>query len=309
LGPASVRRAALPHGPLLLTVSRWLAEHLPERVVVVGRPTLSRAVATLLRTPGVVVECVADGPWADPGHVVSAVHPFAALEADTAPSPASPWAGQWRAAGQRLAGAIRAEGFAWPTGLSVAAVLAGAVASDAVLVVGSSNPVRDLDLAAEGAVAGRVVANRGLAGIDGLLSTAVGVALASPAPAYALLGDLTFLHDSGGLLIGPDEPHPDLTVVVVNDDGGGIFTTLEHGAPERSATFERIFGTPTGTDLEALCRAHGVSHVRAASPAHLGSLVAERPRGLRVVEVVVDRSTHRQAHEHLRALAARTLDD
>jgi len=82
------------------------------------------------------------------------------------------------------------------------------------------NALRDLDLAAPGAVAGRVVANRGLAGIDGLLSTAVGVALVSRAPAYALVGDLTFLHDSGGLLIGRDEPHPDLTVVVVNDESG-----------------------------------------------------------------------------------------
>ena len=78
------------------------------------------------------------------------------------------------------------------------------------------------------------------------------------APVYALLGDLTFLHDANGLLIGPHEPQPDLTVVVVNDDGGGIFTLLEPGEPERAADFERVFGTPTGTDLAALCAAHGV---------------------------------------------------
>ncbi len=309
LGPASVRGVALPHGPLLLTASRWLAAHLPERIVVVGRPTLSRAVAAFLRTPGVVVECVADGAWADPGHVASHVHPFAALVEDAGPPPASSWAAEWRSAGERLADAVRAEGFTWPTGLSVSAVLAGGALADSVLVVGSSNPVRDLDLAAAGPVAGRVLANRGLAGIDGLVSTAAGVALAATSPAYALVGDLTFLHDSGGLVIGPGEPHPHLTVVVVNDDGGGIFTTLEHGAPERAGTFERVFGTPTGADLEALCRAHGVSHVRAESAGHLASLVAQRPRGLRVVEVAVERGTHRQAHEDLRALAARTLDD
>ncbi|MGL5860875.1 MAG: hypothetical protein ACRCY9_06445, partial [Phycicoccus sp.] len=123
----------------------------------------------------------------------------------------------------------------------------------------------------------------------------------------ALLGDLTFLHDANGLLIGPDEPRPDLTLVVVNDDGGGIFTTLEPGAPGHAPAFERLFGTPTGTDLEALCRAHGIRHDLAESPAQLATLVAERPTGIRVVEVRVDRARHRATHEALRDLAARTL--
>ena len=130
-----------------------------------------------------------------------------------------------------------------------------------MLVVGSRNPVRDLDLAVAGAVAAEVLANRGLAGIDGWSRPRSASRSTRPAqPAYALLGDLTFLHDANGLLVGPDEPTPDLTVVVVNDDGGGIFTTLEPGAPERAADFERVFGTPTGTDLAALCRAHGIRH-------------------------------------------------
>ena len=133
----------------------------------------------------------------------------------------------------------------------MAVVLASALPGDATVVVGSSNPVRDLDLAAAGAVGGRIVANRGLAGIDGLVSTATGVALATGKPTWAVLGDLTFLHDSGGLLVGPDEPRPDLTLVVVNDDGGGIFSTLEPGEPRRATGFERVFGTPTGTDLAA----------------------------------------------------------
>ena len=102
-----------------------------------------------------------------------------------------------------------------------------------------------------------VVASRGLAGIDGCVSTAAGLALAGDRPAYALMGDLTFLHDANGLLIGPHEPQPDLTVVVTNDDGGGIFTLLEPGEPERAADFERVFGTPTGTDLAALCARTG----------------------------------------------------
>src|SRR5665811_2469015 len=87
---------------------------------------------------------------------------------------------------------------------------------------------RDVDLAMSSSARSTpltVVASRGLAGIDGCVSTAIGLALAQPQrPAYSLMGDLTFLHDSNGLLIGPQEPRPDLTIVVTNDDGGGIFT-------------------------------------------------------------------------------------
>ena len=107
-----------------------------------------------------------------------------------------------------------------------------------VLLVGSSNPVRDLDLAPVGERAPAVFANRGLAGIDGMVSTAVGVAWGSGAPVTALLGDLTLLHDVSGLVVGPLEPRPDLRFVVVNDDGGSIFATLEQGhrrTPRRSS--------------------------------------------------------------------------
>ncbi len=312
-GSAAVRAEAVAHGPLLLTATDWLDAHAPARVVVVGRPTLSRAVGALLRRPEVRVEVVSEGgQWADPSHVASAVHPPLALRlgGPTSPGDDDGWSESWRTAASRLADAVAAQPFSWPSGLGVASALVDGLPGDAVLVLGSSNPVRDLDLAVAGPLADEVLANRGLAGIDGVVSTAVGIALSRPAaPTYALLGDLTFLHDTNGLLIGPDEPVPDLTLVVVNDDGGGIFTTLEHGAPERAADFERVFGTPTGTDLGALCRAHGIRHDLVATAADLVAAVAEPLHGIRVVEVSVDRATHRQAHADLRALAARTLLD
>ena len=314
-GGAAVRRAALPHGPLLLTATEWLDAHVPERVLVVGRPTLSRAVGALLRRPGLRVEVVSEsGQWADPSHVVAAVHPPGALSPAHAFDPATgrrdadtAWSDDWRDAGRAVAEAVAARPSRWPSGLAVAGALAAALPTDARLVLGSSNPVRDVDLAVPGAAAAHVLANRGLAGIDGVVSTAVGVALTTRAPTYALLGDLTFLHDGNGLLAGPAEPVPDLTLVVVNDDGGGIFTTLEHGAPERADDFERVFGTPTGTDLAALCRAHGIRHQRASTADELAAAVGEAPHGIRVVEVVVDRATHRQAHADLRDLAARAV--
>ena len=310
------RAAALPHGPLLLTATEWLDAHLPQRVVVIGRVTLARPVAALLRRPGMRVEVVAGAStWPDPSHVASRVHPWSAIAADLRPAPGSAphgsWAAAWADSGRVLAEAVAAQGFSWPSGLAVAATVHDALPPDGVLVLGSSNPVRDLDLATAGRhdphVGVRVHANRGLAGIDGMVSTALGVALGLGRPTHALLGDLTFLHDANGLLLGPDERRPDLTVVVVNDDGGGIFTTLEPGAPERAASFERVFGTPTGTDLATLCRAHGVPHDRARTREDLGRLVAETPDGLRVVEVAVDRSTHRRSHADLRALAADVL--
>lgn len=316
-GLSGVRASALPHGSLLLTATAWLDAHAPDRVVVVGRVTLSRAVGALLRRPGLRVEVVSEGgAWPDPSHVAAAVHTVGALRAGAghtrvASAAATAWAEAWAAAARSVTDALGAAPRAWPSGLAVAATLAAALPDRAVLVAGSSNPVRDLDLAVPGAVAAEVLANRGLAGIDGVVSTAVGVALARPTvPVYAVMGDLTFLHDANGLLIGPDEPRPDLTVVVVNDDGGGIFTTLEPGAPgapERAEGFERVFGTPTGTDLAAVCSAHDVGHAVATTPDELVAAVSQSPRGLRVVEVRVDRGTHRRASVDVRALAARSL--
>ena len=110
-------------------------------------------------------------------------------------------------------------------------------------------------------------------------------------PIWCPEGDLNShaLHDANGLLIGPGEPVPDLTLVVANDDGGAIFRDLEYGdAARREAhpgVFERMFRTPTGTDLAALCTAHGVRHVRAETPTALTAEVARIPDGLTVVEV------------------------
>jgi 2-succinyl-5-enolpyruvyl-6-hydroxy-3-cyclohexene-1-carboxylate synthase len=195
------------------------------------------------------------------------------------------------------------------SGPAAAAVLDAALPDDAVLTVGSSNAIRDLDLVADPArPAARTrttFANRGLAGIDGTVSTAVGVGLAAAGrPAYALLGDLTFLHDVNGLLIGPDEPKPDLTIVVLNDRGGGIFATLEPGAPPYADAFERIFGTPHEVDLGAVASAYGAAYVRAATADDLAAALAP-PSGVTLVEVPVSRAGLRGLHDRLAAAVAR----
>ena len=295
-------------GPYRLLLDGSLGSAI-ERVVVYGRPTLSRPVQRLLARADVEVVVVSAGPhWTDPSRraarVVSALVLAGAAGADR------DWLGRWKDASTAATAVIDRilDTQLCLTGPAVARAVAAALPQRALLVVGASNPIRDLDLAAapwpgDGV---RVIANRGLAGIDGTVSTAVGAALGSPGvPAYAFIGDLTFLHDSNGLVLGPDEPRPDLCIVVVNDDGGGIFSTLEQGAPEVSGTFERVFGTPHGIDLAALSRASGTRHQQVDS---IDQLVAalQPAAGLRVVEVAIDRSGHRPLHESIRAAVAST---
>ncbi len=288
------------------------AEHLGaaiERVVVTGHPTLSRPVNRLLSRADVEVVAVGrTGPWSDPGHHVSQVLHAARAEV----SGDHEWLDAWRTADRAALAAIdevldELPGLAPQT---VARAVSAAVPPGGLLVVGSSNPVRDLDLMAVSTTVGErrmVMANRGLAGIDGVVSTAIGVALARrPTRSLAYVGDLTFLHDTNALLIGLDEARPDLTVVVVNDDGGSIFAGLEPGEPAHARSFERVFATPTGTDLAALCSAHGVAHRRVGDPDALGDALAAGPRGIEVVECTVSRHDRRQLDQRLRDAVART---
>ena len=297
------RSGVVSAGSLLLTDGDWVAAHEPDLVVVAGRPTLTRPVAALLRRAERLVAVEGGVEFGIPGRTVPK------LDADDlgrmVVEVRDGWAADWSARGRSVAAAAARHELPWPSSLAVARVVTGALPSGARLFLGSSNAVRDVDLA--GAFRGDdldVVASRGLAGIDGCVSTSVGLALADPTrPTYALLGDLTLLHDTNGLLIGPAEPRADLTVVVPNDDGGGIFTLLEPGAPERADSFDRLFGTPTGADLAGICAAHGIRHSLVTTPEALAAAVARRPEGISVVEVRVDRSSHRAAHEALRRVA------
>lgn len=281
-------RHLLEHGPL--------AERI-ERVVVYGHPTLSRQVTRLLgRTD---LDVVVVGPDLTrfphpPGHArLSARDPRVTGSSDPA------WVEAWRAADARASAAIDAHLDAEPgiTPLHVAREVAAALRSGGLLFCGSSSPIRDLDLMAPAWPGGErrvVLANRGLAGIDGTVSSAIGAALVLPATrALAYVGDLTFLHDANGLAIGPDEPRPPLRFVVASDDGGAIFSLLEQGEPEYARDFERVFGTPTGTDLAALCAAHGVPHTRVRDIGHLRDALHAPQHGIDVVEVPLTRADRR----------------
>ncbi len=286
-------------GPAVITAYRLLLQASSlageiERVLVFGHPTLSRPVAKLLARPDVEVIVVSPtGPWPDPARRAAAV--VTGLE--VAGPDTSDWLERWQHADQSarpVIDKVLADGL---TGPRIASIVGEAVGADGMLVVASSNPVRDLDLAP--VVPIRTIANRGLAGIDGTVSTAVGAALANAGPTYALIGDLAFLHDSNGLIIGPDEARPDLRIVVVNDNGGGIFSTLEQGDPTHATHFERIFGTPHNTDLAALCAATNTPYTLAETPDALRTALTPTVAGIDVVEARVPRTSHRPLTEAL----------
>ena len=152
--------------------------------------------------------------------------------------------------------------------------------------------------------AATVYANRGLAGIDGTISTATGIALGGRQETTVLLGDVTFLHDAGGLLLGAGEEQPDLRIVVLNDSGGAIFSLLEHGGVEEGGRYgdavERLFGTPHSVDVAALAAAYGVGHSLVSTTAGLAEALARPVQGRSIVEVRTDRRQLRQLHARIK---------
>lgn len=291
-GPAAVAayRLVLPH----------LAEQV-ERVVVYGRPTLSRPVNTLLERSDVeVVQVVRHREEPGPARDVTRVGAASVSGQD-----GTAWVRTWLGAGERAAVALRTAIAEWPvtTGLHVAAALP--LQAGEALVLGASNAVRDVDLLLGGLPDGASVwSNRGVAGIDGTLSTAYGIAVATGRTTRVLVGDLTFLHDLAGLAVPAVEAGGvALQVVVANDDGGGIFETLEHR--QHASAFERVFGTPLGASLGDLCAGYGVRH-RLLEVDELASVGAVAP-GVEVVEVATARTGLGQLHQHVAQEVARVL--
>ena len=280
----------------------------PQQVIMLGRPTLHRPVSSLLADPSVPVYALTTGPrWPD----VSGNSQATGTRAVTTGEPNPAWLRRCAEVNRHAVEAVRSQLEAHPltTGLHVAAAVADAVRPGDQLVLGASNPVRDAALVGLDAHDIKVRSNRGVAGIDGTVSTAIGAALAhereagggKPGRTIALIGDLTFVHDSSGLLIGPTEPTPrNLTIVVSNDNGGGIFELLEQGDPRFSDVSSRIFGTPHDVDVGALCRAYHVES-RQIEADGLVDALNEPFEGMRVLEVKADRSSLRALHASIKA--------
>ncbi|MHA7287172.1 2-succinyl-5-enolpyruvyl-6-hydroxy-3-cyclohexene-1-carboxylic-acid synthase [Arthrobacter sp. MDT3-44] len=293
---------------------RLLLEHLGPavtRVVTFGRPTLSRPVTALLARADVEHALYLPVPvaWFEEGRRTERIIDTLPDLLEFAGRGEDGWLRSWREAGATAEAAVQSllADEDRITGLHVADAVWEH--TDGNLVLGSSNPIRDVDLvAATDWHPLEVFANRGLAGIDGTVSTATGVALAAGIPTRVLMGDLTFLHDVGGLLLGSGEPQPDLHIVVLNDGGGGIFGLLEHGAEATTerygAAVERLFGTPHTVDLAALAAAYGLHYERATTLEELDTAMERPIRGRSILEVRAERATLRDLHARIRRVVA-----
>ncbi|MER6945200.1 2-succinyl-5-enolpyruvyl-6-hydroxy-3-cyclohexene-1-carboxylic-acid synthase [Nonomuraea sp. NPDC000554] len=282
----------------LLGTPEFADAYRPDVVVTLGRPGLSRPLLSWLRRAEEHIVVSTDlARWPDPTR--SATQVAQAVEIPVASGDDS-WLHAWRQADQAARAALDAvldaSGTSEPR---LARDLVDALPNGALLFCGSSMPIRDLDQAMRSRRGIRLLANRGASGIDGLVSTAMGAALAHNGPSYALLGDLSFLHDQNGLILGPREPRPDLCLVVVNNDGGGIFSLLPQAGLRDP--FERVFGTPHGVDLGYAAAATGTPYTLVED---LGDLPkAMRGEGPRVVEVRTDREANVAVHARLRDAA------
>ncbi len=202
------------------------------------------------------------------------------------------WSGLWRRAGQAAARAVAESARGGLFEGAVCAEVVRAAPPGSTIFVSSSMPVRDLDAFAFPSRKPLLVhGNRGASGIDGILSSAAGVAAGGEGPVLAIVGDVAFIHDMNGLLSARD--HAEVIFVLVNNDGGGIF----HFLPIRDfePAFTRHFATPHGLDFAHAAALYGLPHERVRTRARLASSLerAIARGGSGIVEVVTDREQNR----------------
>jgi 2-succinyl-5-enolpyruvyl-6-hydroxy-3-cyclohexene-1-carboxylate synthase len=283
----------------ILRHPRFAADHRPDVVLRLGEPPASKVLAQWLATSGArQVAVTARGRWLDPDRtaaVVVAGDPARvvaglAKRLGGASASGAPWLARWahaEAAAQRAL-ELRLGDSPWSTEPGVARRLMASLPDGASLVVSSSMPVRDVEWFAAPRVGVDVFSNRGANGIDGVLSTAVGVALARRSPTAVLIGDIALLHDTNGLLNATTRGI-DLTIVVVDNGGGGIFSFLPQATELSVEHFEQLFGTPHGVDVAALAAVHGIAQVDAVGEG----------AGVRLVRVRTDRAENVRVHAEL----------
>ncbi|WP_179390372.1 2-succinyl-5-enolpyruvyl-6-hydroxy-3-cyclohexene-1-carboxylic-acid synthase [Psychromicrobium silvestre] len=302
-------------GPNAIGPYRLLLEHFAgqiERVVVFGRPTLSRPVSALMSRVELPRALFLPRPvaWFEADRrTETLIRDGPELSKFAGRGPVG-WLESWQRAAELAETALESALGTELSGLRLARELWRL--SEVQLMIGSSNPIRDVDLAARPRpTSARIFANRGLAGIDGTVSTAQGIALASGRPTRLLLGDLTLLHDAGGLLLPRGERVSDLQIVVLNDAGGGIFGLLEHGTlaaqPAYAAAVERFFGTAQDVELSQLAAAYGLAYQRIGTTAELTDALQAPVRGRSVLEIRTERSALRGLHDRVKTAIAEAV--
>jgi 2-succinyl-5-enolpyruvyl-6-hydroxy-3-cyclohexene-1-carboxylate synthase len=282
----------------------------PDVVLRLGAPLTGKVATGWLDASVRQILVDPDGAWLDPIRASAervVADPTALLDAVSRRGPARPqsfWLSSWLRAEAATRRELDRLLDSWPEPFEgrVARDLVGGLPSGSTLVVGSSMPVRDVESFARPRTGVRFLCNRGVNGIDGFVSTVLGAAAmrTSADPVVALCGDLTFLHDAGGLL-GATRRGLEATFVVLDNDGGGIFNFLPQAVAGLGETFETLFGTPQGVDLAELAAVHGIASEQVTKADDVMPAVerAVQAGGVRLVVVPTDRvdnvARHRQA--------------
>jgi len=317
--------AAVAHYDALLRHSAFAAGVEPDLVLRIGDLPTSKPLRGWLAGMGDVVPQAAidrEGRWQDPDAALCrrfALEPAAALRALAAnpPAPDPDWLAGWRSADERAAeallGVLGASGLSEPT---VAAELGVLLPERATLFVASSMPVRDIEsFWPVRPDPPRVLCNRGANGIDGTVSSAFGAAAAGPGPTVLLIGDVALAHDIGGLLAAR-RLELDLTIVLIDNGGGGIFDFLPVATTRDDTAEDNIYtrhiATPTGLDFTHAARLYGIEHETVtdvlAFRAALERALTERPRRTGIIEVRTDRAENVALHRRAWDAVAGVLD-
>jgi 2-succinyl-5-enolpyruvyl-6-hydroxy-3-cyclohexene-1-carboxylate synthase len=298
----------------LLRVAGFADAHRPDLVLRLGAPPTNKPLAQWLDSSIDQVVVDPDDTWLDPQHgvsgrmVVDAELLLGALADAVDVMIADEWVDAWEQADATARAAIDGivDGWDEPFEGRIARDVVRAVPDGTALVVASSMPVRDVESFAAARDGVRFHSNRGVNGIDGFVSTTLGIASASGRPTVALLGDLCLLHDANGLL-GAVERGVDAVLVVVDNGGGGIFSFLPQAdLPEH---FETLFGTPPPVDVGAVASVHGIAVAEVASAAELEPALrgAIDAGGVRVVRVRTDRRDNVTRHREVWAAVEAAL--
>lgn len=286
----------------LLRDAGFAAAHRPDVVLHLGEPPASKVVGqwlAALDAPQVLAvdRPVVIDPWARVTHrLVGSIGAVATdLRAVIDRRPAGTWLDSWLSADRAAEATIDAV-LGGCSELTEPAAARALSRFDGVVVVASSMPVRDVEWFGHPDQRAQVVANRGANGIDGTIATAIGVAAASSRPTAVLLGDIALVHDSSSLaaLAGRGL---DVRIVVLDNDGGGIFSFLPQAAELPGNRFEQLFGTPHGTDVVTLAAAHGLPSATVTTVTELEQWL-DRP-GPWLVRVPTERNANVELHRRL----------
>ena len=286
----------------LIRAKQFVEMHSPEIIIRIGEPPASKILGQWIETTGCeVVQISSTENVYDPDHIVSysfvgPIEEIISHLGEGAQSCDADWVQEWSMAEISVQTAISdwtTKNFSEPT---IARTVTDSMKEGTNLVVSSSMPIRDVEWFGTVTPGVRVFSNRGTNGIDGVISTAVGVSLATQEKTVVLIGDVACLHDSNGL-VGLAKRPAEVTIVVTNNDGGSIFSFLPQASQVSVEVFELLYGTPHGASFNSLAAAYNLEYVEVTSIEELNKALVQG--GSRLVEAKFDRSVNVAQHEAL----------